>query len=84
MLVSQRLLRERAAALFRDFGLALDPRALIASLTAAQRHLVMIVRALATKPAVLMLDEPTASLSGAEVAAALPSPQAPEGAGRRR
>ena len=28
----------------------------------------MIVRALATKPAVLMLDEPTASLSGAEVA----------------
>jgi ABC-type sugar transport system ATPase subunit len=68
MIVSQRLLRERAAALFRDFGLALDPRALIASLTAAQRHLVMIVRALATKPAVLMLDEPTASLSGAEVA----------------
>ncbi len=68
MLVSQRLLRERAAALFRDFGLALNPRALIASLTAAQRHLVMIVRALATKPAVLMLDEPTASLSGAEVA----------------
>ena len=34
ILVSQRLLRERAAALFRDFGLALDPRALIASLTA--------------------------------------------------
>jgi len=68
MIVSQRLLRERAAALFRDFGLALNPRALIASLTAAQRHLVMIVRALATKPAVLMLDEPTASLSGAEVA----------------
>ena len=67
-LVRQRLLRERARALFRDFGLTLDPRLLMASLTAAQRHLVMIVRALAAKPAVLMLDEPTASLSGPEVA----------------
>ena len=68
VLVSQRRMQVQAAALFRDFGLALDPRALIASLTAAQRHLVMIVRALATRPSVLMLDEPTASLSGSEVA----------------
>jgi ribose transport system ATP-binding protein len=67
VLVSQKALEARTAALFRDFGLALNPRALVASLTAAQRHLVMIVRALAAKPAVLMLDEPTASLSGTEV-----------------
>ena len=67
VLVRQRLLEDRTAALFRDFGLNIPPRALVASLTAAQRHLVMIVRALATKPTVLMLDEPTASLSGAEV-----------------
>ncbi len=67
--ISQRKLQSRAAALFRDFGLALNPRSLMATLTAAQRHLVMIVRALATRPAVLMLDEPTASLSGTEVAA---------------
>ena len=67
VLVRQRRLEERTAALFADFGLTISPRALLASLTAAQRHLVMIVRALATKPTVLMLDEPTASLSGAEV-----------------
>ena len=67
LLVRQRRLQQRAAALFRDFGIPLNPSALVASLTAAQRHLVMIVRAIATKPSVLMLDEPTASLSGAEV-----------------
>jgi len=67
ILVRQRRLEERTAALFLDLGLNIPPRALVASLTAAQRHLVMIVRALATKPTVLMLDEPTASLSGAEV-----------------
>src|SRR5437773_630826 len=44
-----------------------EVHALPASLTAAQRQLVMIVRALAARPSVLMLDEPTASLSGAEV-----------------
>jgi ABC-type sugar transport system ATPase subunit len=65
--VSPRKMQARAATLFREFGLAINPRSLMASLSAAQRHLVMIVRALATGPAVLMLDEPTASLSGAEV-----------------
>ena len=67
VLVRQRRLEERTAALFADFGLSFSPRAILASLTAAQRHLVMIVRALATRPSVLMLDEPTASLSGVEV-----------------
>jgi ribose transport system ATP-binding protein len=67
VLVRQRHLQERTAALFADFGLSISPSALLASLTAAQRHLVMIVRALATRPTVLMLDEPTASLSGPEV-----------------
>jgi len=45
VLVSQRRLEERTRALFAEIGLAIDPRALVASLTAAQRHLVMIARA---------------------------------------
>jgi ABC-type sugar transport system ATPase subunit len=48
-----------------DAGIA--PNGIVAALTAAQRHLVMIARALALRPQVLMLDEPTASLSGHEV-----------------
>jgi ABC-type sugar transport system ATPase subunit len=66
-LVHHGRLEARTRELFGQFGLKIDPRALVASLTSAERHLVMIARALAMKPRVLMLDEPTASLSGAEV-----------------
>ena len=68
-LIHRRKLEERSAAIFDELGLDIDPRALVASLTSAQRHMVMIARALALKPRVLMLDEPTASLSGTEVEA---------------
>ncbi|MDG4893659.1 sugar ABC transporter ATP-binding protein [Mesorhizobium sp. WSM4976] len=66
-MVHQRRLEKRAGEIFADLGIGIDPRAYVASLTSAQRHLVMIARAIVMKPRVLMLDEPTASLSGAEV-----------------
>jgi ABC-type sugar transport system ATPase subunit len=50
-------------------GIQLEPRALTASLTSAQRHLVMIARALGRPATGAGLDEPTASLSGHEVEA---------------
>lgn len=67
MIIHQRRLEVRARELFDQLGLDIDPRMLVASLTSAERHLVMIARALALTPRVLMLDEPTASLSGTEV-----------------
>ena len=67
VLISRRLLEERTGEIFDELGLDIDPRAIVGSLTSAQRHLVMIARALALGPRVLMLDEPTASLSGTEV-----------------
>jgi ABC-type sugar transport system ATPase subunit len=69
LLVHRRALETRTRAIFADLGLPMDPRAIVASLTSAQRHLVMIARALSNRPRVLMLDEPTSSLSGTEVAA---------------
>jgi ribose transport system ATP-binding protein/D-xylose transport system ATP-binding protein len=66
-LVRMGQLEARTRDLFRQLGISIDPTALVATLTSAQRHLVMIARALSVQPRVLMLDEPTASLSGAEV-----------------
>lgn len=45
----------------------IDPTALNGSLSVAQRRLVMIARGLATNAKVLVLDEPTASLTNDEI-----------------
>ncbi len=50
-----------------DLGLDYDPSLPVSRLSVAQKQLVQIVRALAFDPKVLALDEPTSSLSEAEV-----------------
>ncbi|HEX6515715.1 MAG TPA: sugar ABC transporter ATP-binding protein [Nocardioidaceae bacterium] len=67
-LIARRRLPEAAAEVLAGYGVPrIDPRALSAQLSVADRQLIEIVRALQRKPDILFLDEPTASLSENEV-----------------
>jgi ribose transport system ATP-binding protein len=67
-LISWRDVRRRCADALRVVAGHLDPDTLVADLTGAERSLVAIARALSAKAAVIVLDEPTASLPAADCA----------------
>ena len=48
------------------FGIRLDPRAMISDLSTAQRQLAEIVKAISMQPRILIMDEPTSSLTEGE------------------
>ena len=58
--------RERLLAAARDFGLAVDPQALIGELSVGERQRVEILKALVRGARILILDEPTAVLTPQE------------------
>jgi rhamnose transport system ATP-binding protein len=59
--------RQRARELLDRIGAAIDPRALVCRLTMPEQQLVEIARALGADARILLMDEPTASLSDREV-----------------
>ena len=59
-------LNRRTDELLGALGIDLDPSAPVIGLSAAERQLMTVGRALSVGPSVLMLDEPTTSLSGPE------------------
>ena len=60
------MIRETRKAL-DEFGLDLDPEAMVADLNIAQQQMVEIVKAVSTNARIIVMDEPTSSLSDKEV-----------------
>jgi rhamnose transport system ATP-binding protein len=65
--VDWRARRTRAAELLRHAGARIDPEATTNTLTMPEQQLVEIARALGARARVLIMDEPTASLTAREV-----------------
>ncbi|MFE0630588.1 sugar ABC transporter ATP-binding protein [Streptomyces sp. NPDC058864] len=66
--VDHKAVREAAAELFRRLGVDLDPEQPARGLSIADQQLVEIAKALSFDARVLIMDEPTAALTGSEVA----------------
>src|SRR5215475_6136125 len=66
-LINNRELRRRARSMLDDFGFEIDPRSRVGRLSAADRQLVEITRAIVEARRVIVMDEPTSSLTNREV-----------------
>ncbi|HFC05583.1 MAG TPA: ATP-binding cassette domain-containing protein, partial [Rhizobiales bacterium] len=60
------VLSEKISTISRDYGLPLEPTALVADLSVGERQRIEIVRCLLQEPKLLIMDEPTAVLTPQE------------------
>jgi ribose transport system ATP-binding protein len=67
-LLDERAINEQARVALDRLRLRIDPRSRVSDLTVARQQLVEIARALSMDSRVLIMDEPTAALTDAEVA----------------
>lgn len=67
IVVDRSAMRKRFAALTRLANFDLDPNALVRSLSTAQKQKVEVLRALSRNASLIIMDEPSASLSSDEV-----------------
>ncbi len=65
-LLDRRAMAREAAACLEQVGLDIDPHTRVADLIVAEKQLVEIAKALSRKARLLIMDEPTASLSAGE------------------
>ncbi len=66
-LVNWSEMNRRAAELLATFHVPIDPKALVRDLTVAEQQIVAIVKALSQDSKVLIMDEPSAVLTGSEL-----------------
>jgi len=66
--IDARRMRAQARALFERLGVRLDPGRICRGLSIADQQIIEIAKALSLEARVIVMDEPTAALSAAEVA----------------
>ncbi|MDR2741044.1 MAG: sugar ABC transporter ATP-binding protein [Treponema sp.] len=65
--IDRRAMEERSAELFRMLAIDINPRELVRNLTVGYQQLVEIAKAVSEKAKILIMDEPSAPLTNAEV-----------------
>ncbi|MCY7325995.1 MAG: sugar ABC transporter ATP-binding protein [Microbacteriaceae bacterium] len=66
-LISRSTMRAEATKLFATLGVPIDPERIAAGLSIADQQIIEIAKAISLDARVLIMDEPTAALSGVEV-----------------
>jgi rhamnose transport system ATP-binding protein len=66
-LISRSEMRRQAAGLFARLGVPIDPARVAEGLSIADQQIIEIAKAISLEAKVLVMDEPTAALSGVEV-----------------
>ncbi|WGD37692.1 sugar ABC transporter ATP-binding protein [Lysinibacter sp. HNR] len=64
--IDRRAMREEAIEIFERLGVRIDPDRLADGLSIADQQIIEIAKAISLKATVLIMDEPTAALSGVE------------------
>lgn len=67
LLLDEQLINQQTSELFAQLHIKLDPRTRVADLSVAQQQMVEIAKALSFDSRVLIMDEPTAALTNAEI-----------------
>ena len=70
-IIRRKTMRDEAAQLLDQYEIGVDPDAVVGDLPNDLKKMVQIVKAVSLKPRILLLDEPTSSLTDAEVRVAL-------------
>ena len=65
--IDHKKMYESTLAIFKDLGIAIDPRRIIRSLSVSQRQMVEIAKAVSHNSRIIVFDEPTSSLTEDEV-----------------
>lgn len=65
--VNHHMMEEKAAAIFQQFKIDIDPKAPVETLTSAHRQIVEISKAISKDCRILIMDEPSAPLTVSEV-----------------